>query len=187
MPVSEDLRQLLMMHAPADAEEARIRQRMLSVLSGGGNPFSGFDFRPGHFTGSALTLSPVKDEVLLIFHPFFQRWIQPGGHVEAADADLFATACRELLEETGLSGVRPTGRIDLDLHQVPKNTSKGQPPHLHFDVRFWLVAEKRDFEAVDKAHPHRWIALEEIASVQTDASVRKAVRRFLSGEKKRFA
>ena len=54
----------------------------------------------------------------MIHHAKLSRWLQPGGHVNAGDADLLATAVREAEEETGLSGLPSTEArvLDLDVH-----------------------------------------------------------------------
>lgn len=39
---------------------------------------------PGHVTASGIVLS--RGAVLLVFHPYLKRWLQPGGHVESSEA-----------------------------------------------------------------------------------------------------
>ena len=51
------------------------------------------------FTTSVYILD--EDKVLLIFHPKFQKWLPPGGHIEENELPSEA-AKREVLEETGL-------------------------------------------------------------------------------------
>ena len=57
--------------------------------------------RPGHVTTSALIVSPDYRETLLIDHIVIGRWLQPGGHYEAADA-FHLSAMREAIEETSI-------------------------------------------------------------------------------------
>jgi 8-oxo-dGTP pyrophosphatase MutT (NUDIX family) len=51
------------------------------------------------FTASVYLIDNQK--VLLIYHPKLQKWLPPGGHVEADETPAEA-ARREVLEETGL-------------------------------------------------------------------------------------
>jgi 8-oxo-dGTP pyrophosphatase MutT (NUDIX family) len=166
--------ELLGAYTPVDAREARYRERMLELL-GGERPFSRTEFEPGHFTASAIVLSPERDAALLIFHAKLGLWLQPGGHVDAADADLFEAARREVREEVGISELDGGGRgiLDLDVHSIPGFAS--EPAHEHFDVRFLLVARSRAFEKSDEVRAARWVPLPVIESVTRDASVLRAV------------
>ncbi len=53
-----------------------------------------------HFTASVYILE--KGQALFIFHPKFQKWLPPGGHVEPNESPADA-ARREVGEETGLT------------------------------------------------------------------------------------
>ncbi len=60
---------------------------------------------PGHVTTSAIVVSPDHRRVLLIDHIALGRWLQPGGHYEAAPF-FHDSAAREAVEETGVAGLR---------------------------------------------------------------------------------
>ncbi|WP_018133573.1 NUDIX domain-containing protein [Effusibacillus pohliae] len=53
---------------------------------------------PGHVTASGIVIENGK--ILMVFHPYIKKWLQPGGHVEHGETPL-AAAVREVLEETG--------------------------------------------------------------------------------------
>jgi hypothetical protein len=59
----------------------------------------------GHLTGSAIVVNAERTAVALLFHPRVGRWLQAGGHCEAADESLMAVAWREATEEFGVAGL----------------------------------------------------------------------------------
>jgi len=136
-------------------------------------------FQPGHFTASAFILSPDERSLLLIHHSKLDRWLQPGGHIDPGDSDLIAAARREVAEEVGLSMVELLGPVpfDLDVHTIPARRT--EPEHQHFDVRFLFRAPTFDFEAGSDALAARWVALEQVQEVESDASVMRAVGKLM--------
>ncbi len=177
----DHLAALLSAHVPADEREAGFVSRMYSVLRSEDDPFARDHFDPGHFTASAFVLSPARDRVLLILHGKFGFWVQPGGHVDPDDADIATAALREVREETGLSDLVPSalfdGLLDVDIHDIPANPRKGEPPHQHLDVRFCFDARSEALRAGSDARDARWMALSEVHELDTDESVRRALRK----------
>jgi 8-oxo-dGTP pyrophosphatase MutT (NUDIX family) len=57
----------------------------------------------GHITASGFVMTPDRSETLLICHKGLNRWLQPGGHVDVDDAEIWYAARREIREETGLT------------------------------------------------------------------------------------
>jgi 8-oxo-dGTP pyrophosphatase MutT (NUDIX family) len=150
---------------------------MLALLRDGGDPFSRRQYAPGHFTASAFVLSPDDKSLLLVFHRRLRRWLQPGGHFDPEDGDLFAAARREVAEETGMSEVDFPGGVpslfDLDVHPIPPRA--GEPAHEHFDLRILLRARRLELRAASDAGDARWVRIAEVDRVETDASVIRAV------------
>jgi 8-oxo-dGTP pyrophosphatase MutT (NUDIX family) len=179
----DHLRRLLLALSPADTREHAHRTRMLQLLDTTPQPFSRTQYEPGHVTASAFVLDPERSSLLLILHSKFQRWLQPGGHVEFEDRDVTDTVRREVLEETGVSELTllGDGLIDLDVHTIPARGE--QLTHEHFDVRFLFVARERAFEAGSDANAARWVPLTELLDPdrnkhdQHDESVLRAVRK----------
>ncbi len=147
-------------------------QRVLGLLDGTDEPFSRYNYEPGHVTGSAFVAHPVGEAVALIHHEKLDLWVQPGGHVEPDDETVEMGARREVAEETGLLGLAPVGVVDVDVHTFPAHGE--QPTHLHFDVRYGFRAVSAELIAGDGAHDARWVPLEEALSM--DESVARAVR-----------
>src|SRR3954454_4721813 len=85
----------------ADGELVKSRDLVLHLLDFTPNPFSRHQFTPGHITCTGLVRSPDRESILLIHHGRLDRWLLPGGHVEAEDHELWDTARREVVEETG--------------------------------------------------------------------------------------
>lgn len=184
MPDSSALRDMLTAYTPADDLEGQYRQRMLELTHAQGDPFSRNHFNPGHFTASAFVLSPDGKDMLLILHGKLGLWLQPGGHVDPDDSDIFAAARREVQEETAMTALEwPQGTpaiFDVDIHTIPAR--KNDPDHEHFDVRVLFKATTRDFTAGDDAKDGRWVPLDEISLEISDESVMRAVRKIQASQ-----
>lgn len=138
----------------------------------------------GHCTGSAFISSPCKEKVLLLFHPFLQRWLQPGGHADG-DPDLLAVATREAHEETGLPlsqlcplpfAAKERVPFDLDIHEIPARGS--EPAHLHYDLRFLLIASP-ELSLVPETPSLKlaWLTLDEVSERTDEESVLRMIEK----------
>lgn len=170
-----DLAAQLERYQPADARERRHLERMRGLLDAPGDPFARDRYAPGHFTASAFVLSPDAERVLLVLHGKLGRWLQPGGHVDPADASVLDTALRELGEETGLDGAElvVSDPLDLDVHRIPPFGDA--PEHEHFDVRFLLRARSEACRAGSDAKSARWFELDAVSASESDQSVLRAL------------
>ena len=180
--IKNNLRQLLFDYKAPTAKQNAIRMEMLQVLKEE-KCFESTFCNPGHFTSSAFVLSPDEKSVALIFHPFLQIWIQPGGHIESTDQSIQNAAHREIEEEIAIENVVSVGWctdvLDLDIHQVPANSRKNLPPHKHFDVRFIFKSLSWDLAARNEIKDAKWVRLRLIQSIETDASVCNSIKRIL--------
>lgn len=179
-PDPRALQDLLSRHAPLDAKEAEDLGLMRAKAAQLAQPFSRAQ-EEAHFTGSAVVVTPDGGRVCLVHHGKLHRWLQPGGHAEAGDGgDMAATALREAREETGCRvGLHPTAPrpLDVDAHRIPAR--KGEPEHVHLDVRFLVVAEDPEALAHDPSESHgaQWLTWEEaLARADEPALVRLLTR-----------
>lgn len=172
------LRELLGAHFPSDERESDHLESMLALLELPGDVFSRAHCTPGHFTASAFVVSPDRAAVALVHHAKLNRWVQPGGHIEAGDADIFSAAAREVAEEIGVTALSPLGPgtvFDVDVHDIPGRP--GEPAHRHYDVRVAFRARTEALRAGDGVSEARWVPLGDVAAIGTDESVLRAIRK----------
>jgi 8-oxo-dGTP pyrophosphatase MutT (NUDIX family) len=123
---------------PTSGAQAALRQRFLDHLAAHSDGLERSCF-PDHLTAGTLVLSPDLDAVLLNLHRKAGRWFAFGGHREAADTSLAATALREATEESGITELRfDPEPLHLDVHAVDFCDPRGTVHHL--DVRYGAVA-----------------------------------------------
>ena len=130
---------------------------------------------PGHVTGSAWLVAHDHARFLLTHHRKLGRWLQPGGHSDG-DPDTAQVALREAREESGIVAltlapidglVQP---LDLDAHEIPARGA--EPAHIHYDVRFLVVAPPDAVIAIsEESLALRWFATNRPLDVPHDASV----------------
>jgi 8-oxo-dGTP pyrophosphatase MutT (NUDIX family) len=169
---------LLAHHRAVDPEEEASLLKILKFLALSPGPFDRGN-PEGHITGSAVVSRPDGSAFLLVHHRRLDRWLQPGGHTDPEDADVLATALREALEETGVRAqpVEMGGRpFDVDVHPIPAR--KGEPEHLHFDLRFLATATETALTPQpEETREARWFTLEEARSIGADPSVLRALEK----------
>ncbi len=162
---------LLQHYQPTDLREKDFLARMLA-LAAAPESWQRSHYVPGHFTASSFVFSPDYTQVALIWHPRFGRWLQPGGHIEAEDRDLWAAARREVTEELGISALEPLqeGLWDIDIHDIPAR--KTEPAHQHFDLRFAFVAPPGPLNGELQA---QWVSLARAGELESDESVQRGL------------
>lgn len=72
-----------------------------------------------HFCASAFVINPENKKILLVKHKQWNRWLQPGGHMEDNETPE-ETAVREVFEETGI-------RIHLIGERFPREDDMIRP------------------------------------------------------------
>jgi 8-oxo-dGTP pyrophosphatase MutT (NUDIX family) len=139
----------------------------------------------GHITTSAFIIDPAHTEILLLRHKSLNRWLQPGGHVEA-DATLLLSALREAEEETGIPKIEmknvsvfPNNEVpfDIDSHYIPANPKKQEDGHYHHDLRY-LFEYTGDGNIVfntDESTGLKWVKLADLVDDATFGLVVKKI------------
>ena len=167
----------LLRHAPADDLESRHREALLALMTTSSDPFSRDSFVPGHVTASCFIVDPATGRLLLHHHRRLGRWLQMGGHLDANEAPRDA-ARREGEEESGLGDLRLTGDIvDLDVHAIP--AGRGEPEHLHFDVRYVAATEQPEAIRLVRAESNdlAWFELREAEPRMNEAASARVIRK----------
>ena len=132
----------------------------------------------GHITGSAWVVNKDGSEILLTHHRKLDRWLQLGGHADG-DSDVLSVAMKEAEEESGLRDFTHIGQgiFDIDIHPIPER--KGEPEHLHYDVRYVLRANGcTEYTVSDESHDLRWVKPEEVETLTTEPSMMRMVAKW---------
>lgn len=180
------LLQALDAYAALHPQEAQTVRRFEDFVQAYPDCFERSLAAPGHVTGSAWIMHPECDAVLLMHHRKLDLWIQLGGHADGNPRP-WVVAEREGLEESGLPALQLLAGhwvdaavpvpFDLDIHEIPAR--KGEPAHLHFDVRYAFLAGSHAVQGNAESRALAWVPVTELASVTEDASVLRMADKWL--------
>jgi 8-oxo-dGTP pyrophosphatase MutT (NUDIX family) len=147
------------------AEQEQTRQRFVDLLAGHPDALLR-TCRPGHLTGSAVVVDAAASRLLVLWHNKAQRWLQPGGHADG-DGNLAHVAWREACEETGIEALQVVvPALHLDVHEF---RPPDEDPHLHFDIRFLVLAPAGAVVAHnDESSGAQWVTLSELKDLEPD-------------------
>jgi hypothetical protein len=131
----------------------------------------------GHITGSAWIVDDSRRRVLLTHHAKLNRWLQLGGHADG-DADVLRVALTEAREESGIAefSVLMSEIFDLDIHPIPARGN--DPEHLHYDVRYALLAHSTDYIVTSESHDVAWVDVASIHDYTTEESMLRMARKW---------
>src|SRR5688572_8381039 len=166
-------------HPGNDRAAIRNRRHTLRLLEQDDAALDRRNYEPGHITASGIVLSPDRSAILLVYHRRLERWLQPGGHLDADDDSTREAAAREVLEETGIV-LRDEDRaklIAVNVHRIP--AAKGEPDHLHHDLVWRFVAAGTPPRRTRERRQAVWCPVDSLAGHGADEPLRRAVRRAL--------
>lgn len=119
-----------------------------------------------HFCASVFIINPENKKILLVKHRKFNKWVQPGGHMEENETPEEA-ALREAYEETGL-------RIKLVGERFPRESDFIRPlgiqknvndrGDMHIDIIYVGVPKNEYHEEYDKNESYaiKWFSRAEL-------------------------
>jgi 8-oxo-dGTP pyrophosphatase MutT (NUDIX family) len=110
----------------------------------------------GHVTSSSLIFSPDNKKILLIYHPTFERWMQPGGHWDKGEAGPWLASRREAVEETGVQIAKQLFLANkklpilIETHPIPSKPPKNEPDHYHHSFWYSFIAASEKLSLNDQ-------------------------------------
>ncbi len=151
-----------------------------------------------HFTATAFIVDSKK-RTLLLWHKRLNRWMPPGGHLDADETPEQA-AKRECKEETNLDveiigadqndlftgnpteGKMLTKPIAMLLEEIPASPERNEPAHQHMD--FLFVAHPLDESQavrVEKTEADRgqWFTREEVEALDESTVIFSNVKAYI--------
>ena len=164
----------------SDGESLKSRELVLMLLECTPAPFSRHQFTPGHITATGLVVAPDEERVLLVHHRRLNRWLLPGGHIEAEDGTPGDAARREVIEETDaeLADGKEAPLAGIDVHGIP---AKGaEPYHLHHDLIFLFRATSLHLQVSAESHQVAWCNPRDFERYAVPTNVWRAYRRIPS-------
>lgn len=175
-PARLDVLRWLRAYQPIDAEELTTHRYALDLARDKPQCCDRSHYTPGHFTVSGLVLNPDR-ELLIIWHPKLNHWLQPGGHIEPIDETLHDAASREVREETGVRVLHPEhdGIFDIDVHPIPEH--ENSPAHVHVDLRFLYATHAFSLRPTLEQLDARWCPLVQIAEISADTSMHRVANK----------
>lgn len=97
-----------------------------------------------HMTASAWVVNKDRTKVLMVYHNIYNSWSWMGGHADG-ECDLLKVAVREVMEESGLTSVKPVMEdiYSLEVLTVDGHWKRGKyvSSHLHLNVTYLLEAD----------------------------------------------
>jgi 8-oxo-dGTP pyrophosphatase MutT (NUDIX family) len=176
---TQNLVSLLRLHQAHDIDEQAHRASTLAFVERNGDRWWKRATLDGHVTASAWVVNAARTHALLLHHAKLDRWVQPGGHIDDADASADLAALREAREETGLGYLALAGNrlFDVDVHDIPARGD--EPAHLHYDLRYLIISPDVAAKISGESLEARWMAMTELAGAKHERSIARMAEKTL--------
>ena len=121
-----------------------------------------------HFCASVILMDPETKKILLVRHKKFDKWVQPGGHIEEEETPE-ECAVRETYEETGIK-VRLLGnrfpREDDFIRPLAVQKNRNKEGYMHIDFVYLAVPLTHE---IDYSNPEntdiKWFTRNELENI----------------------
>ena len=177
-------------HTPIDPEEEKYRGEMMHFVASHRHDWWKRATEEGHVTGSTWILNRARSHALLLHHVKAGLWVQPGGHLDDSDASPLAGAMREAREETGIADLKFASEsvFDVDIHTIAARAARSahsamEPAHLHYDVRYLLIAADQRVTISEESLGAKWMLLEDLALPSLERSIARMAKKSLVSRK----
>lgn len=131
----------------------------------------------GHITASAWITDESISHALFTHHAKIGKWLQLGGHCDG-NTNAKEVALTEAREESGLSEFqsKQPNLFDVDIHTIPAH--KTNLAHLHYDIRFWFVADiNMPLIVSNESKDLKWLPINEIEQYNNETSIMRMVKK----------
>lgn len=168
----KELTEKIEQYRPVNEQEAADKEQILRFLRENDDAFLR-DNGIAHMTASAWVVSPDREKVLMVYHNIYHSWSWLGGHADG-ETDLLKVAEREVMEEAGITKVRPVPDeiFSLEVLTVDGHVKKGKyvSSHLHLNITYLLEADPDEKLSVkaDENSGVAWFTPEEAMEKSTE-------------------
>ena len=179
-----ELEKALEKFRPWNEQEARDQEEILARLARGEALYTR-ENTAAHFTASGWVVSPDRKQVLMAYHNLYDSRAWLGGHADG-ERDLLKTAMREVMEESGLTEVKP---VSEEIYSVEILTVNGHEKHgsyvsshLHLNVTYLLEADPAlpVHNKPDENSRVAWFSLEEAVKRSSEPWIRERIYKKLN-------
>ena len=142
-----DFKKMLEAYVPYNEQEENDKEMMLKYIDTFEDVLTR-ENRMCHFTASSWIVNKERTKILMIYHKIYDSWAWTGGHCDG-DSDMLHVAVKEAIEETGVENfkVLSDGIFGIEIVSVDGHVKRGKyvPTHLHLNISYLLVANKKYF------------------------------------------